>query len=154
VVATLIYLAIQIRQNSAQLRISSYQTSTERYVDLLNNALADSENFSWFKAGLESYRQLDAAAQARFHAHLFSVINSHRSNLVLRDAGVLSEDVFLEQKLDTARILKCPGSVEWANSLRLEPQTLKGMRSIIEDVLSVEATPLNEALPFLAKEAH
>jgi hypothetical protein len=155
VVATLIYLAIQIRQNSAQLRISSYQTSTERYANLMRNVLADPENFSWFKAGLESYRQLDAAGQARFHAHLYGVIDSYRSNLVLRDAGVLSEEVFWEQKLDTARILKCPGSVEWVKSLSLEPQAQEYWSSVFEDILSVdEAIPLNEGLPFLAKEAH
>ena len=156
VVATLIYLAIQIRQNSAQLRISSRQIAEERYRDLIDNVLADPEHFRWFKAGLESYRQLDPAEQAQFHSHMNGLIESYLTNLSLRKAGVISEGLFLTQKMDSARILKCPGSVEWAKSLRMEPKTRESLNPIIEDILSVdaEAVPLNEGLPFLAKKSH
>jgi hypothetical protein len=156
VVVTLIYLAIQIRQNSAQLRINSYQVSTERNRNLRDNVLADPENFSWFKAGLESYRQLDPASQAQFHTHMNGLIEALQTNLVLSNAGVLPENVLIRQRREAASILKCPGSIEWANSFNLPPKARERWNSHIEDIVSddAEVPPLNEQLPFLVKEAH
>ena len=47
VVATLIYLAIQIRQNSTQLRIVSHQTTLEKHSGLIANVLDVPENFDF-----------------------------------------------------------------------------------------------------------
>ena len=154
VVATLIYLAIQIRQNSVQVRVNSFQISTERYAELIANVLDDPVRFAWFKDGLESYRSLDLEKQAQFHVHLVRALNSYRNNVELMKAGAIAESVLMEQKMDIARILKCPGSREWARSVALEPQARVQWDAQIDDILSVgeDLVPLNEVLPFLKKQ--
>ena len=155
VVATLVYLAVQIRQNSKQIRISSFQTSTERYADLIANVLDGPENFRWFRDGLISYASLTPEDQARFHIHLYRVITAYRNNIVLKDAGAIPDEVLTEQKLDIARILKCPGSKEWSNSLVFEKELRLQWDVMMDDILSSSSTvnQINELLPFLSEEA-
>ncbi|MGK0257051.1 MAG: hypothetical protein ACI96M_000479 [Candidatus Azotimanducaceae bacterium] len=154
VVGTLVYLAIQIRQNSAQLRIASFQTSTERYADLIGNVFDEPENFRWFRDGLASYESLIPENQARFHIHLHRTLLSYRNNLVLREAGAISDEILIEQKLDIARILKCPGAQEWAQSLVFEVEVRPGADALINDILSSgsDLNPLTVVLPFLSSE--
>lgn len=157
VVVTLVYLAVQIRQNSTQLRLNSHQISTERYADLIANVLQDPDKFSTFRDGLQSYSALDPDQQALFHSHLFTTITAYRDNVELVEAGVLSEEILMEQKQDIARILKCPGSMEWlrtlAESFGAEPEGSDFLIPLIEDILEFgkDVVPLNQGLQFLRK---
>ena len=154
VVATLVYLIIQIRRQSTQLKLGSFQTSTERYAGLIANVLDDPENFRWFRDGLQSYESLRPEDQARFHIHLIRTIDSYRNDLVLCDAGAIPAEILVVQKRDVARILKCPGSLEWAKSITLEPDEQPGWDANIEDILSVgkNLNPINVVLPFLVDQ--
>ena len=58
VVATLAYLAMQIRQNSAQLKINSYQTSVDRFQNQIANVTEDPAKFEMFRIGLTNYDEL------------------------------------------------------------------------------------------------
>ena len=90
VVATLIYLAAQIRQNSLQLRLNSFQISSERYTGLIVSVLDNPARLAMFRDGLQSYSALDPDQQAQFHAHMVKAINAYTNNRQLLDAGTIT----------------------------------------------------------------
>jgi hypothetical protein len=156
VVATLVYLTLQVRYQANQIKIASFQASTARYDDLMAYALGDPENFSWFRDGLRSYTSLRPEDQARFHSHLIRVISSYRQNLVLLDAGAIPKSILIGQKRDIARILKCSGAAEWAESVSPEhPKAKAGWDALIRDILDggESEKPQNIFLPFLAEQS-
>ena len=152
VVATLIYLAVQIRQNSTQIRLNSVQTATERYAGLITTVLQDPVKFEMFRDGLNSYSALKPEQQAQFHSHLVNVATAYNNSLELLQAGVISEETLMAQKRDVARILKCPGALEWRESIVFESDMQAQMDAVLDDIIAdSEAIPLNQLIPFLHK---
>jgi len=151
VVVTLIYLAVQIRQNSAQLKINSYQTSVDRHHDQIANVTEDPAKFEMFRIGLANYDELRPEQQAMFHSQMLRSFSVYQVNMQLVDAGVLPEAEAAGQRLDLARILSCPGVNQWASSLNLEPGARTEFDAIFNAIRDVgePVTPLNEALSFL-----
>ena len=89
VVATLIYLAVQIRKNSKQLRLSSIQSANEKFAALITDTLQDPVKLEAFRDGLESYSSLQPGQQASFHSLVFNSMTAYRNNAELFHAGVL-----------------------------------------------------------------
>ncbi len=151
--ATLIYLAVQIRQHSAEIRLNSHQASTERWAGLIGAVLQDSAKFEMFRDGLDSYSSLSPERQAQFHSHLYNLLTAYTNNLQLFQGGVISEETHQIQKRDFARVLKCPGTKEWRETIVIEPDMRAQMDGLLEDVIAdSEAMPLTQLLPFLQKQ--
>ncbi len=147
VVATLIYLTVQLRQNSLQLRLGSSQTAASNYSGRVIAVLSDPESLSVFRKGLRSYSALTQDEQARFHATMLGFQTSFTTNRELYLEDVISESLFNAWADDWVRILKCPGAGEWwAIFGNVDP----GHRSYVEKLVT-ESTqpPLNEIAPFL-----
>ena len=147
VVATLIYLTMQLKQNSLQIRLGSSQTAASNYSGRVIDVLSDPESLAVFRKGLQSFSALTHDEQARFHATMLGFQTTFATNRELYLEGVISESLFNGWADDWVRILKCPGSGEW--------WTLYGNadtehRTFIEKLVS-ESTqpPLNEVVPFL-----
>jgi hypothetical protein len=146
VVVTLAYLAIQIRQNSEQLRLNSYQTHLERHAGLISHFLQDPEKFATFQRALNSYDSCPPHQQAMFHSHVMTSVHALRHSQQLSASGVLPEGEFLEQQRDFSRVLKSPGGKEWMDSLGID-----ATKGFFAEVLRVgkDEPPLNLMLPFL-----
>ena len=153
IVVTLIYLAVQIRQNSKQIRLTSIQTANEKFAAIATNALQDPVRLKAMRDGLENYSSLQLEQQALFHSVVFDSITAHRNNAALFRAGVLPADTLMEQKVDLARILGCPGTKEWSESLNFEPEVRAAWDAELADIVDSTGNPrpLNEVVPFLGK---
>jgi hypothetical protein len=55
VLLSIVFLAVELNQNSEQLKLNSYQISTERYADLIANVLQEPEKFHAFKRALNCF---------------------------------------------------------------------------------------------------
>jgi hypothetical protein len=154
VIATLIYLAVQIRQNSMQLRLSSIQSVNEKFAALIAQATQDPVRVEVLRDGLESYSSLRPEQQALFHSFVFNSITAYRSNTELFRAGAIPAATLKMQKVDLARILGCPGSIEWSESLNFEPEVRAAWDAEIADIVDSTGNPrpLNVVLPFLCKK--
>lgn len=150
VVASLIYLAAQVRQNATLIGLNSYQIVIERYAGQIATVLQDPQKLAIFRAGLNSFDSLGRDEQAQFHSLLVTTISGYRHTLKLAQMGVVSEDDIAEQKRDIARIFKCRGVAEWRQSLALEAGTLADIDALLDTLRGdAEAVPLNEGLRFL-----
>jgi len=150
VVATLIYLAAQVRQNATLIGLNSYQIVIERYAGQIAAVLQDPDKLAVFREGLNSFDALARDDQAQFHSLLVTMISGYRHTQKLVEMGVVSEGDIAEQKRDMARIFKCRGVTEWRKSLNLEPDVLAGIDALMDDVRGdADAVPLNEGLRFL-----
>jgi hypothetical protein len=104
--------------------------------------------------GLESYSSLRPEQQALFHSLVFNAITEYRSNTELFRAGAIPAATLETQKVDLARILACPGSIEWSESLNFEPEVRAAWDAEFADIVDSTGNPrpLNVVLPFLCKQ--
>ena len=134
VLASIAFLAVEIEQNSDQLRLASYQVSTERYADLMSNVLEDSDNFIGFRHALNCFSSSKPEYQALFHSQVNQIITAIEHSQQLLEAGVIPESVLLDQKVDLASILKSPGGKQYMNETGRNPES-----SFYKDVFLVGA---------------
>ncbi len=147
VVATLIYLTVQLKQNSLQIRLSSSQTAANNYSGRIIEVLSDSELLSVWRSGLRSFSNLAPDEQARFHATMLGFQTTFTTNRQLYTERVISESLFKSWADDWVRILKCPGAAEW---WELFGNFDAEHRNFVEKLVSESnQPPLIEAVPFL-----
>ena len=153
VVGTLAYLAVQIRQNSAQVRLNGVQISSERWSGIISSVLDDPDKFAMWRDGLDSYSSLAPEHQAQFHSHMIKRFTAYTHNLELFESGAIPRELWLGQRLDFARTLKCPGTKQWLKSLKLETDAQTQFAALMDAIMEADlgAVPLNQGLPFLRK---
>ena len=150
VVATLIYLTVQLKQNSLQIRLSSSQTAANNYSGRIIEVLSDPELLSLWRSGLRSFSTLTLDEQARFHAAMLGFQSSFTTNYQLHVEGVISDSLFKSWADDWVRILKCPGAAEW---WELFGNSDIEQRTYIEKLVSdSDQSPLIDVVPFLRKD--
>jgi hypothetical protein len=118
-VATLAYLAMQLRQNSVQLRESSrmaQMSSIDRTVESFSRyrgMLAEPQNAEVYTRGLESYAKLSATDKVRFGAIIEEYFFAY-SALYNRVAnGGYHMTTWTAQANSGASVLENPGVAEW-----------------------------------------
>ena len=147
VVATLIYLTVQLRQNSLQIRLGSSQTAASNYSGRVIQVLSDPVSLSVFRNGLRSFSALTPDEQARFHATMLGFQTTFTTNRELYLEGVISESLFSGWADDWVRILKCAGAKEWWD---MYGNADAEHRTYVEKLVSESnQPPLNEVVPFL-----
>ena len=117
VVATLFYLAVQVRTNTASMRTASRQSASVEFRDwnrlLLHHASAFSE-------GVRRYPDVDLKTRASFAGILHDLVLFFQSIVALRDSGTFDQPTY-EAYLDwTSSVLVTPGGAafwkEWEGS--------------------------------------
>ena len=71
---TLVYLAIQIRQNTRFIRASSFQTCSRDMFDIIDRVALDSELNRIYFAGTRDYESLSPEDRRRFGAYMSSLV--------------------------------------------------------------------------------
>lgn len=113
VVVSLIYLAIQIRQNSASIKASTYDSilsqATNLHTLLLSNeAISD----AWIK-GLNAPDELETVERLRFNSYmlrLFRMLEGfHRQAAI----GLLDSEVFEASWSEILEFSRKPGMIDW-----------------------------------------
>jgi hypothetical protein len=76
VVVTLIYVSIQLRQNTQAIRAAAVQSITETVATNATNIASNPDNASVFRRGLSQFPQLTETEQAQFSLVMNSIFLS------------------------------------------------------------------------------
>jgi hypothetical protein len=113
VIVTLVYLAIQIRQNSSVVRTSNYWQLTGQMGEFSNQLAADPELLAIYQNGLRSYADLSGLDRGRFHMLLSTLFTKFQVMVQLQRRGQLDRELYEEQFAGFAILLESPGIREW-----------------------------------------
>jgi hypothetical protein len=135
VIASLIYLARQIRDGQRALRASTYQQFREEIRESHSNMLPISEA-RVVRLGLADFSQLndDEAFQFNFWAN--SVIPVYENAYYLYRAGMLDDDRWEMQRRNLVQMLGNPGLVLWWRTM--PPTMSPEFVALVEEILGEE----------------
>ncbi len=117
VLATLIYLAVQIKQTKEFVRMESAQSTTKDFTALLFQ-LMDKDHMKLFRRGMKDFESMPTNDQARLHAWLFSLLMTGQYTYALGERGALDEGMRQVVDIPNAAILRCPGTAQWWASVK------------------------------------
>ncbi len=112
-VATLIYLAIQIRSNTRVSRVESRRTTTAQTLEFSALIAANSEVASIFRRGLADPTSLDADEKIRFNFLFSMLVYQTQSSFEDSKFGILGEDIFDLTAVPVFNMLKTPGGTAY-----------------------------------------
>lgn len=120
VIGSLVYLASQVRSNSAQVEeaaAQNRQAATQTVINQMNavmEGVSTAEQASIFTRGIKGLGELDGYAEvAQFSARMYTICRTYETLLHYRSAGWADDWVW--QGIDTmmSDVLANPGVAEW-----------------------------------------
>jgi hypothetical protein len=115
VIITLIYLAVQIKQNTSQIRNEGHARITESYNDIISQLLADNDLFTLVIRGCQDWEQLTAFEQSRFHLLFHEHLMHLRMAYQLKSKDAIDEDVYDTIEDLHINVMANPGALVWWN---------------------------------------
>ena len=116
VIATLIYLAIQLRQNTKGIRAQSYYNVLSGKNALYRELASDRELFSILGQGLAAKPPFDNIMDgARVHLLFYAFMNEFETTYLLYKAGAVEEEIWLRDRAQMAGMIGFPGMIDWWN---------------------------------------
>jgi len=116
VIVSLVYLALQIRQNTRMLRASALASTTQTYVSfnhlLGNNAVVARV----FQVGLEDFSALDENERRQFLNLMRAIIISYEHVYQNFEAGLIDAEVWDRYLREGKRLLQIPHIATWWES--------------------------------------
>jgi hypothetical protein len=112
VIATLIYLAVQIRQNSKTMKSGAYQKIVEDRAAVSHHMMRKHLTPVW-RRGVSDYRGLSDDQKVQFNGILLTMIASHMGLRALAEDGTLDRRVFELFESDLTCVMLCPGVRDW-----------------------------------------
>jgi len=115
VIITLVYLAVQIRQNTRQIRNEGHQAITDAYSETLGQLLADESLFESIVRGCQDWTSISALQQSQCHIFFHQHLLHFRIAFQLHDKGAIDEDVYRSIEDGHIRFMSNPGNRVWWN---------------------------------------
>jgi hypothetical protein len=113
VVISVLYLAIQVRQNTRSVRAATYQAFSESFRDFRNVLLGDERLGAVWGRGLRSRSELSQTERSQFDALLMNFLRGVEVSFYQETNGLL-DAAFYNGWLDEAlTIWRQPGPREW-----------------------------------------
>jgi hypothetical protein len=113
VVISVLYLAIQVRQNTRSVRASTYQAFSESFRDFRNLLLGDERLGALWGRGLRSRSELSQTERSQFDTLLMNFLRGVEVSFYQETNGLL-DAAFYNGWLDEAlTIWRQPGPREW-----------------------------------------
>jgi hypothetical protein len=113
VVVTLAYLAFQIRQNTRVIRTSNFQSVIDASSHFTSAIACNAEVADIYRRGLESYTQLSAIDQIRFHALVSELFTAAQVTYQLNARRLIDEKLYQSHQEATTLFLRASGIQEW-----------------------------------------
>ncbi len=105
-VITLVYLAIQIRQNTTSSRTATYQNIVSTGLELGHTFARDESFADIFSRGAKSPENLTRAELVRLHSHITGVFRCYALVFHQFEHGAIDEDVWEGWRLNMERFLR------------------------------------------------
>ena len=119
VVVSLLYLALQMRQNTAVLRVGSRQAIVESYRSFNRPFISDATIGAVFAQGISSYPRLEEPDRTRFASLLIDQILHFQGALALHESGSLDDETFRAYRDYAAALLSTPGGAAFWSHARI-----------------------------------
>ncbi len=132
VIATLVYLSIQIRHNTQMMRVTVKQDQTSITHKLNDMALAHSDLY--VKAIADG--ELSEKEQFEFTVLVRAVLRGWESYCYMRDAGLLDDTEWEGIQRSMARFVVVPAFVRGYNGMRLEMSSR--LQMVLDPILEKE----------------
>ena len=113
VIASLIYVAAQIKQNTNATRIATGQAHVDIWNDIASNLCKSSELASVWHQGLKGVSRLDDGARVQFFAQLGLIFRYYESSYIEWQEGALDDRLWEGLRSTLSDQLSHLGSLEW-----------------------------------------
>lgn len=150
VIVSLIYLAIQVRQNTKEKTSQGLILLRNEYLASMDHCTSTLENSETFRKGLNEFQNMPPAEQGVFHSLIHPILHGFHSIWESHKAGIASEDNLIAAQDQFISLLITPGGQTWWESFKHVPppvivsyidQSIKASRSRL--------TPANKTVPWL-----
>jgi hypothetical protein len=121
IILTLVYLAIQIRQNTRQKKLQGLQEATELFLHSYEQVSATVEDAEVFRKGLNDFDSLSTNEKACFHSKIHSLVTGFDSIWNLYMNGLLPENEFVAMRAMFISMLASPGAQRWWSAFKHVP---------------------------------
>lgn len=112
-IPSIIYLAVQIRTQTKERRISAVNTLTVQWGDM-TNALHDSAELSEiYLRGAQSFVGLDPVSKLRFSAFFNRFVNYFEAMYFAHRDGILTGSAWAKVERTMGDLVACPGVQQW-----------------------------------------
>lgn len=113
VIVTLIYLALQIRHNTAVVKTTNYLNLSQDSDDFSRMIAGNKELNELYLKGSENFFSLSANDQSRFNMIMSVLIHPYQSMYQVRARGHIDEELMLNSFEILSTLLKRPGVRQW-----------------------------------------
>jgi hypothetical protein len=113
VIPSLIYLAIQIREQNKERRRAGINILTAQWSDLVKTAQESREFAALFLQGMQSFNGLDAPDKLRFSAFFTRFTRNYEGMFIYYRDGALDKDVWAEVERTLNDYFAYAGPREW-----------------------------------------
>src|SRR2546423_2320919 len=117
-IPSLIYLAIQIREQTKERRQSAVHALTEQWGDLTTSLHDNAETAAIFLRGLQSFTDLDAVSKLRFSALFNRLINIFEGMYFSHCQGILTGSSWGAVERTMSDLIAYPGVQQWWETRR------------------------------------
>lgn len=137
VIASLIYVAIQIRQNTRDTRIAAFKSANRGAQEQQRALIADSDLLQAFVAGHVNYGDLGTKERIQFHGCMLNWLLEYQLFKQSFDEGTQSRGSFADKSLGEFEkliisFLRTPGGQEWwAGETYLNPSSRAEIDSLM-----------------------
>ena len=118
VIATLFYLAVQIRQNTRSIRAAAFQETMRDITAVADLAAQQPELSRVYLEGLNGLEKLSAEDRQRFGAFMLAFIRRVENLVYQTEQGLLDPDSWEGLREALRRIFARPGAVAWWHQSR------------------------------------
>ena len=150
-VATLFYLATQIRHGTEATRATSQQALLDTFFDSGWELAQDMELARVVGAGLVSFESLDDREKTAFSLILLRYIGNLEKGLRLREAGLIDEATLDSVGRNLVASIKAPGGAQWWK-LRVKavsPMVIEYIERGLKDTLNRPGFSGDSGVPWL-----
>jgi len=113
VIATLAYLAVQIRQNTKALKATSHQETTREASDFTAQIAGDAEIARIYRIGSGDWSELTEDERLRFSMLMFRVFFNFQNLYALQESGNIDEEYWKSQREIMLWFMAQPGVRHW-----------------------------------------
>ena len=151
IVVSLIFVGLQIRQNTNQIQANSVQVGLA-FVEAENNLFANPESAEMALKGINNFNDLSPLEQARFDAMLGNVMTKFFMARQYYLQGSLSKLDYDSYEYTFTSLMRSPGTEDWWG--RTKHMNPKFVQEVIDDMIQRyrDVTPYSEYLKFKRKK--
>lgn len=155
VVVSLVYLAIQVRQNTLQLRHENLRNTVRGTLDTNWFYHRDPRAFDVFRRGTESFDTLPPGDQALFHSIVVDLAFYLEVVRHMAQSGLVDTSAFEINERFLAAVLVTPGGREWLafaiDSKPMPEPALDYLRTLVDNA-DATTRPITELQPWFAAD--